>query len=141
MSTHKLLHKQTVMNWAIHCTTKATLLVIHNEGKFQVKAMIPAPACVTLHIQGERKGNLIVPQWLSVLFEPTYGLHICTAVLIPSVADWELCGEFHLANSKNYSCLLLLQFLLYKTIDALTQMIISHWIWITMLYFPLKAIL
>jgi len=31
MSTHKLLHKQTVMNWAIQSTTKATILVFHNE--------------------------------------------------------------------------------------------------------------
>ena len=43
--------------------------------------MIPAPACVRLDIQGERKGNTILPQWLSVLFEPTYGL-VYTFVLL-----------------------------------------------------------
>jgi len=81
-----------------------------------------------------------MPQWLSVMFVPTYGLHICTIVLTVSVVDWELCRGFHLAHSKNYFCLLLLQLLLYNTTDVLTQMIISY-IWITMLYFALKAIL
>lgn len=102
--------------------------------------MILAPACVKVDIQSERKGNIILPQWLSVLFEPTYGLHICTTVLILSMVNWELCRGIHLAHSKNYSCLLLLQLLLYNTTDVLTQMIISY-TWITMLYFPLKAIL
>jgi hypothetical protein len=82
--------------------------------------MIPAPACVRVEIQGERKGNIILPQRLSVLFEPTYGLHICTTALTLSlsVADWEHCGAFHLAHSKNYSCLLLLQLVLYNTVDV-----------------------
>jgi len=31
MSTDKLLHKQTMMNWAIQSTTKATHFVFHNE--------------------------------------------------------------------------------------------------------------